>query len=54
MNRASGWAAAIMSASTHQSAKALRARLVLGLVAHAGPHVGGDQVGTLAGFLRVA
>ncbi|KAF5289491.1 hypothetical protein FQR65_LT20825 [Abscondita terminalis] len=31
----------------------LLAGLVLGLVAHAGPHVGGDQVGALAGVQRV-
>jgi hypothetical protein len=32
----------------------LLARFVLGLIAHAGPHVGGDQVCALAGFERVA
>src|SRR3990167_241775 len=30
------------------------ARFVLGFVAHAGPHIGGDDVGTLAGFERIA
>ena len=53
MKRASGLAAAIISASTHQSARPF-AGLVLGLVAHAGPNVGGDQIGALAGFERVA
>ena len=34
--------------------KGLLAGLVFGFVAHAGPHVGGDQIGALAGFERVA
>ena len=44
MKTASGWATAIISASTHQSAKAFSGALVLGLVAHAGPDVGGHEV----------
>jgi hypothetical protein len=43
----------IMSASTCQSAKALHARLVLGLETHRGPHVGGDQIGAAAGLHRI-
>ena len=34
--------------------KGFAALFVFGLVAHAGPDIGGDQVGTLAGFFRVA
>jgi hypothetical protein len=52
MNTASDCAAAIISPSTHQSAKALR-RSSFSLVAHAGPHVGGDQVGAAAGVERM-
>ena len=48
MNSASGLARRIIAASTCQSSKRAPSRLVLGFEAHAGPHVGGHEIGALA------
>ena len=54
MKSASGFAAVIISASTCQSCEVALALLVLGLEAHAGPDVGGDQVGAAAASIGSA
>jgi NAD(P)-dependent dehydrogenase (short-subunit alcohol dehydrogenase family) len=51
MNSASGWAAHHLGVDAPVG-KGLLAGFVLGLEAHAGPDVGGDQVGALAGGER--
>jgi len=53
INSASDLATAIMSSSTCQSAKSAFAFFVLRFKAHAGPHIGGDQIGAARRFHRV-
>ncbi len=52
MNRASGLAAGHHLAVDAPVGKGGMARGVFGFVAHAGPDVGGDQIGARAGLMR--